>query len=155
MGCWEGPSFVLGSGQAPLPAPPHPSIPLNPKTSTWAKGRPALETPSTISLLGEELLTGVTSRGCPSQTHYLPEQWSEPLWGWEARRSRVLLPFPSAPFFLGGDMRGEEGHSLAEKDTLSPNAREENAPATEDNRGDQAPEMRGEVAWVTQGQPRA
>lgn len=65
------------------------------------------------------------------------------------------VPFSSAPFFLSGDMHGEEGHNLAEKDTLSLNAREENAPATEENRGDQAPELRGEVPWVTQGQPRA
>lgn len=72
-------------------------------------------------------------------------------------RSRILflcpcflcIPFPQ------WEVPGEEGHNLSEKDTLSLNARGENAPATEENGGDQAPEMRGEVAWVTQGQSRA
>lgn len=102
VGCWEGPSGVLGSGQPLLPAPPHPYIPLKPATSTWAKGLPALETPSTTSLLGEQLLTGVTPppHGCPSQMHHPPEQWPEPLWGWEARRSTVPHPFPLSLFPL-------------------------------------------------------
>ena len=129
------------AGLPPLSAP-HPYISLNPKTSIWAKRLPALETHPSTSLLAGLLLTGTASPRRPSQTHRPPG----PQLGWEARRSQAPPHRPPPPLTQWG--------STWRRRTLLSEPGKRRAAATEEQ-GEQGPGVKGEVAWVPQGQRRA
>lgn len=79
------------SGAATLTWPPsHPCIPLNPQTSTWAKGLPLWRPPHPLSARSSAVDRATPMGASPSHTVLCAS--SAPL-GWGARRS---LPFSSA-----------------------------------------------------------